>query len=154
MSTTPLPGERMLTELDHARLVKLLDKTGHHPALEALLASTDVTRSREAPPDIVTMNSQLMLEDPRSGERRKLTLCYPRDAEPSRGFISVLSPVGASLLEQRCHVVSHAVAARPHRRADAHDDAVCARPRLALHRRKRAAQNAGLRPAPSRSRIG
>ncbi|MDR6539494.1 GreA/GreB family elongation factor [Variovorax soli] len=101
MSTTPLPGERMLTELDHARLVKLLDKTGHHPALEALLASTDVTRSREAPPDIVTMNSQLMLEDPRSGERRKLTLCYPLDADPAAGFISVLSPVGIALIGLR-----------------------------------------------------
>ena len=32
---------------------------------------------------------------------RKLTLCYPDDAEPAQGFISVLSPVGASLLGLR-----------------------------------------------------
>lgn len=27
-----------------------------------------------------------------------VTLCYPQDAEPAAGFISVLSPVGISLL--------------------------------------------------------
>jgi regulator of nucleoside diphosphate kinase len=101
MSITSLPGERMLTELDHARLLKLLDKTGPHPALEALLGSTELIRSREAPPDIVTMYSQLMLVDERSGERRKLTLCYPEDAEPAAGFVSVLSPVGISLIGLR-----------------------------------------------------
>lgn len=98
---TPLPGERMLTELDHARLLKLLEKTGPHPALEALLESADVIRSREVPADIVTMNSQLTLVDARSGERRKLTLCYPQDAEPAAGFVSVLSPVGISLIGLR-----------------------------------------------------
>ncbi len=101
MSTTLLLGERTLTELDHARLTKLLDQSPHHPVLEALLESTDVIRSREIPPDIVTMYSQLTLVDTRSGERRKLTLCYPQDADPAAGFISVLSPVGLSLIGLR-----------------------------------------------------
>jgi regulator of nucleoside diphosphate kinase len=30
----------------------------------------------------------------------KLTLCYPTDADPAAGFVSVLSPVGVSLLGQ------------------------------------------------------
>ncbi|MFN4115451.1 MAG: GreA/GreB family elongation factor [Inhella sp.] len=30
-----------------------------------------------------------------------LTLCYPLDAEPGRGFISVLSPVGSAPLGRR-----------------------------------------------------
>jgi regulator of nucleoside diphosphate kinase len=101
MSTTLLLGERTLTELDHARLTKLLDKSPHHPVLEALLEATDVIRSREVPPDIVTMYSQLTLVDTRSGERRKLTLCYPQDANPASGFVSVLSPVGISLIGLR-----------------------------------------------------
>jgi len=101
MSTTLLLGERTLTELDHARLTKLLDQSPHHPVLEALLESTDVIRSREVPPDIVTMNSQLTLVDTQSGERRKLTLCYPQDADPASGFVSVLSPVGISLIGLR-----------------------------------------------------
>ncbi|VTU25147.1 GreA/GreB family elongation factor [Variovorax sp. RA8] len=101
MSTTLLLGERVLTELDHARLSKLLDNSPHHPVLEALLDSTDVIRSREVPADIVTMYSQLTLVDAHTGERRKLTLCYPQDAEPASGFVSVLSPVGISLIGLR-----------------------------------------------------
>jgi regulator of nucleoside diphosphate kinase len=57
--------------------------------------------SRKVSPDIVTMYSQVLLADPDSGERRKLTLCYPADAEPSQGFVSVFSAVGRSLLGLR-----------------------------------------------------
>jgi regulator of nucleoside diphosphate kinase len=52
-------------------------------------------------PDVVTMYSQVLLCDPRTGRQRKLTLCYPSDAEPAAGFVSVLSPVGSSLLGLR-----------------------------------------------------
>ncbi|VTU31616.1 Regulator of nucleoside diphosphate kinase [Variovorax sp. PBS-H4] len=101
MTITLLLGERTLTELDHARLAKLLEKSPHHPVLETLLESTDVIRSREVPSDLVTMYSQLTLVDTRTGERRKLTLCYPQDADPASGFVSVLSPVGISLIGLR-----------------------------------------------------
>ncbi len=57
--------------------------------------------SRAVSPDIVTMYSQVLLEDCASGRRYRLTLCYPSDAEPSAGFVSVMSPVGASLLGLR-----------------------------------------------------
>lgn len=100
MHTTTLHGERTLTELDHVRLGKLLDEKSH-PGLEALLDATEVVRSREVPADIVTMYSQVTIVDARSGERQKLTLCYPKDAEPATGFISVLSPVGMSLIGLR-----------------------------------------------------
>jgi regulator of nucleoside diphosphate kinase len=36
--------------------------------------------------------------EPGSGRRRRLTLCYPGEARPDEGRISVLSPVGLSLL--------------------------------------------------------
>lgn len=58
------------------------------------------------PPDIVTMHSQVIVEDLESHKRQKLTLCYPSDAEPHLGFISVLSPVGAILLRQRVGAVA------------------------------------------------
>lgn len=90
-------GERKLTELDHARLTKLLDEKAH-PGLEELLDNTDVVQARDIPPNIVTMYSQVTIEDTRTGQRQKLTLCYPTDAEPASGFISVLSPVGMSLI--------------------------------------------------------
>ncbi|MGJ7497301.1 GreA/GreB family elongation factor [Variovorax sp. RT4R15] len=90
-------GERMLTDLDFSRLSKLL---GHQlpPSLADLLKSAEVTSSRAVPADVVTMYSRVELVDVHSARRQTLTVCYPGDAEPAAGFISVLSPVGNSLL--------------------------------------------------------
>ena len=96
-------GERTLTELDFARLAKLKDG---HALLAQLLDATEVIPSREVPADIVTMYSQLELVDLQTRRRQKLTLCYPRDAEPAAGFISVLSPVGLGLLGLRAGSVA------------------------------------------------
>lgn len=57
--------------------------------------------SREVGPDVVTMYSQVLLQDSQTGQRNTLTLCYPTDAEPAVGFVSVLSPVGSALLGMR-----------------------------------------------------
>jgi regulator of nucleoside diphosphate kinase len=92
--------ERLLTELDHARLNHLRGAQ-LPPELADSLDTLDIVPSREVPADVVTMYSQVLIEDLRSHERQKLTLCYPEDAEPHQGFISVFSPVGASLLGQR-----------------------------------------------------
>src|SRR5512139_2696469 len=89
--------ERTLTELDHVRVARLLRRASH-PALDDVLDGARLVASRSVPPDVVTMYSQVRLADLRSGERSTLTLCYPDDAEPAAGFVSVLSPVGASLL--------------------------------------------------------
>ena len=89
-------GERTLTELDFARLSKLL---GHQPtSLADLLACAEVTSSRTVPGNVVTMYSRVELVDAHTRRRQTLTVCYPADAEPAAGFISVLSPVGHSLL--------------------------------------------------------
>jgi regulator of nucleoside diphosphate kinase len=94
---TVLRGERTLTELDFSRLRKLA--SGNlAPELADLLSAADVLHSREVPADTVTMYSQVELQDLHARRRQKLTICYPDDAEPSAGFISVLSPVGRSLL--------------------------------------------------------
>lgn len=95
-----LAGERLLTEIDFARLSNLRDAQ-LPPELVDTLESLDPVPSREIPSDIITMYSQVIVEDLESQKRQKLTLCYPGDAEPHLGFISVLSPVGASLLGQR-----------------------------------------------------
>lgn len=100
-----LAGERLLTEIDHARLNKL-HGAQLPPELIETLDSLDLVPSREIPPDVVTMYSQVMVEDIDSHQRQKLTLCYPGDAEPHLGFISVLSPVGTSLLGQRVGAIA------------------------------------------------
>jgi regulator of nucleoside diphosphate kinase len=90
-------GERTLTDLDFARLSKL---PGPQllPGLADLLASADVTSSRAVAGNIVTMNSHVEIVDLHTGRRQALTVCYPADAKPAAGSISVLSPVGSSLL--------------------------------------------------------
>jgi regulator of nucleoside diphosphate kinase len=93
-------GERMFTELDFTRLSRL--NGGQLPeALAADLSSADLVHSRDMAPDVVTMYSrvEVVLQD--SGIRQKLTVCYPWDAEPERGFVSVLSPIGAALVGMR-----------------------------------------------------
>lgn len=95
-----LDSERVLTELDFARL-RNLPSGQMPPDLLDQLEALEQLPSKEIPADVVTMYSQLIVEDAVTGRRQKLTLCYPSDAEPHVGFISVLSPVGASLLGQR-----------------------------------------------------
>lgn len=101
--TTTIAGERILTELDHARLAGLLRRAEARSAsaLDELLDSADLVPSREVDPDVVTMYSQVLLADAASGERRRITVCYPADADPEAGFVSALSPVGAALLGRR-----------------------------------------------------
>ena len=94
-----LPVERTLTPLDHIRLTRIASWA--RQGMEELLASCDLVAAPAIPPDVVTMYSQVLLADTESGECSKLTLCYPADAEPEKGFISVLSPVGTSLLVLR-----------------------------------------------------
>lgn len=91
--------DRTLTELDHVRLTRLLQRQPADPdAIGALLEAAHVVPSRAVGPDVVTMYSQLRLHDLAAGTQSKLTLCYPADAEPAAGFLSVLSPLGQALL--------------------------------------------------------
>ena len=100
--------ERTLTELDHIRLLNLLRRDARgdgHPAqrhaAEDVLDTCAIVASRQVPPDVVTMYSQIVLQDIATGQRSTLTLTFPADAEPSAGFISMLSPAGSGLLGLR-----------------------------------------------------
>ncbi len=85
-------GDRTLTELDHVRLAALLrrDQRPASAPLSELLDSADLVPSREVDADIVTMYSQVELLDAGSGERRKLVVCYPADANAETGFVSAI----------------------------------------------------------------
>jgi regulator of nucleoside diphosphate kinase len=90
-------AERRLTRLDFARLKKLT-LAGTFPELVELLDEADVVDSSEVPHDVVTMYAQVEIEDHTTRERQTVVVCYPCDAQPSLGYISVLSPVGINLL--------------------------------------------------------
>jgi len=100
--------ERTLTELDHVRILNLIRRDARgvgsmatQPGIEDLLDASAIVPSRQVSPDVVTMYSQLLLQDLQTRQRSRLTLCYPADAEPAAGFVSVLSPVGSALLGLR-----------------------------------------------------
>ncbi|MCW5586725.1 MAG: GreA/GreB family elongation factor [Chromatiales bacterium] len=91
---------RTLTELDLARLRKLASDKPQQWLIR-LLDGVDILDARELPSDTVTMNSTVECWDLSTGRRQQLTLCYPHDAEPAAGLVSVLSPVGCALIGLR-----------------------------------------------------
>ena len=95
--------ERTLTQIDYVRLTRLASQSGSDTsdAVRAVLETSDLVASQAVPSNVVTMYTQLLLQGDAGTEPYKVTLCYPADAEPSAGFISVLSPLGTSLLGLR-----------------------------------------------------
>ncbi len=103
-----LTNERTLTELDHVRLSHLVQRHKSDQPLspatlpiEQVLESAEVVPWAQAAPDLVTMRSRIVLKNLQADSESELTLCYPADADGRTGFVSVLSPVGASLLGHR-----------------------------------------------------
>ncbi|WP_138518450.1 GreA/GreB family elongation factor [Limnobacter alexandrii] len=92
-------SERWINELDLARISKL--NTSLPPELLEAIDDAEVTTPQEMPSDVITMNSLFTIVETESGHSKKLMLCYPSDAEPAKGCVSVLSPVGASLLGRK-----------------------------------------------------
>jgi regulator of nucleoside diphosphate kinase len=92
-----------LTQDDLERLSQLLEanRGGRLEKLEGELARAAVVPRARIPKDVVTMNSRVLFENETSGERREVTLVYPRDADIDAGKISILVPVGTALLGLR-----------------------------------------------------
>lgn len=107
--------DRTLTELDHVRLKSLIQRQRSSSAaspdaidaIDAMLDEASIVPSRQVSPDLVTMYSQVLVLDAATGQRSTLAVCYPADAEPEKGFVSALSPVGWSLLGLRVGEVAH-----------------------------------------------
>jgi regulator of nucleoside diphosphate kinase len=93
-------SERMLTKIDHVRLTRLAARLepGASQSVQSLLEDSYLVPSPAIPGSVITMYTQVLLQAEPPGAPFKVTLCYPADADPARGFISVLSPAGASLL--------------------------------------------------------
>jgi regulator of nucleoside diphosphate kinase len=93
----------IVSRSDHARLLALLEKSD--PAsVELLYDELDratVVEDRERPDDVVAMGSVVTFEDVRTGERSKVELVYPHEADAGRDRISILAPVGAALIGLR-----------------------------------------------------
>lgn len=102
-----------LTQDDLDRLFDLLETYGSGAGagpgadaeqlqkLERELVRAVVVSPAEIPKDVVTMNSRVVFEDETTGERREITLVYPKHADIASGKVSVLVPVGTALLGMR-----------------------------------------------------
>ena len=69
--------------------------------LSAELDQAVIVSPREVPPDVVTMNSKVLLVDAETGEEMIFTLVFPQDADMAQDKISVLAPIGTVILGYR-----------------------------------------------------
>jgi regulator of nucleoside diphosphate kinase len=98
-----------LTEFDVRRLRELIAEAKHSDYrgseyledLEKELERGQVVAPTKIPPDVITMNSKVRLEDLENGEEMEYTLVFPKDADLSKGNVSVLAPIGTAMLGYR-----------------------------------------------------
>lgn len=93
-----------ITQFDLDRIHNLLAKRKPHgPYDEALIAELSrakIILPKEVPADVITMNSQVKLKD-EHGESWEYQLVFPEDADFTLHKISVLSPIGCSIIGYR-----------------------------------------------------
>jgi len=95
-----------VTEFDLARLRELVNvgisfKERDRDYLESLRNELDrahVVEPREIPRDIVTMNSQVRIEDMDTGDENVYTLVFPSEARIAERKVSILAPIGTAML--------------------------------------------------------
>ncbi len=99
----------LVTEFDLRRLKSLLDKIPvssledkkYIDDLRAELERACVVPSSAVPPNVITMNSRVLLRDLKTGEEAVYTLVFPGAAGSGEGQISILAPVGTALIGYR-----------------------------------------------------
>ena len=106
---TSLARDICLTELDAVRIESMLERVRRRAPeerssieeLEERVDAARVVHQTCIEPQVVTMNSVVVLTDRVTGETVELTLAYPVEADPEQGRVSVLSPVGRALIGAR-----------------------------------------------------
>lgn len=90
----------VITEQDLQRLRPLLEQSD--PAtteqLDWEVHRATIIEQHRVESDVVTMNSEVVYEDLATGMRRTVRIVFPKDADASRGWVSVLAPIGSALL--------------------------------------------------------
>lgn len=91
-----------VSSLDLERIEDLLEMASFRklPGVEALqgeLKRASVVDPEEVPPDLVTMNSTVVVLDEDLNSQSELTLVYPNSVQQANP-VSVLAPVGSALL--------------------------------------------------------
>lgn len=103
--------ERSLTHADAARLAALIEsRSVTHPSerddlddLADTLAGARLLAPHELPPDVAALGDrvEMRLAGSDAPPPRSLVLCEPQHADPARGYVSIVSPLGRTLLGLR-----------------------------------------------------
>lgn len=90
-----------ITQYDLDRLQQLLNKQRLHneydEALASELSQAEIVESTAIPPDVITMNSKVRFKT-ENDEIWEYSLVFPEDANIAQNKISIMSPVGCSLI--------------------------------------------------------
>lgn len=98
--------EIMVTKLDYSRLnaliLRQLDENAYN-LRELNFLNIEIKRakkidSKKIEPDVITMNSEVLLSFLKNGQTKIVKLVYPEKASFKDGLLSVLSPLGCALL--------------------------------------------------------
>lgn len=96
--------DRHITQFDYDRLWRVAGHAGERTAaddLENQLDGATVVPARQVPADVVTMNSEVEVEDLDTGNRKVVTVVFPQAADARTGKVSVLAPLGVAVLGSR-----------------------------------------------------
>ena len=66
--------------------------------LDGMMKSALMFEATATPPDVVTIDSRIVIEDLHSGELKQIELVFPEEADPPAGRLSGLSAIGCAVL--------------------------------------------------------
>ena len=98
--------DRVLSERDYFRLeaLSVRDPRTASPGLDIRRGIAEVLHDAivvpvdAVPAHIAALHSEIALRETEAGVTRRITLCLPADSEPAAGRVSVLSPLGMSVI--------------------------------------------------------
>jgi len=99
-------NEVLITQTDKQRLLNVLiskstselDLTENLKLVKKKMDTAVVVNSKEVPPQVVTMNSTVIVKNLSFGSTARLTLVYPDERSALDYKVSVFSPLGAAIL--------------------------------------------------------
>ena len=99
-----MEAKRFVTDIDYDRLLNLIQSfkvenstSGYLKMLWYELKNLKMIQSKKVPPDVVTMNSQVLIQDTKSLEETVVTLVYPADSDSTEKKVSIVTPLGIAL---------------------------------------------------------
>ncbi len=106
MEDMDMRGTIQLTRQDAERLAHMAEALAAQSrgiqkqlrVLDGLMTSDQRMDATDAPDNVVTLDSRIIIEDLYSGELKEIELVFPEESDPPSGKLSVLSAIGCAVL--------------------------------------------------------